>query len=101
MALIILIYRIIFASVLAELDERQSIGWTVGVQYPAAVTGSSLLHTVQTDSVSHPGSCPIVTGDKVAGSESDQSLPSSAEVKNDRAITSTVPYISIALCLIN
>jgi hypothetical protein len=53
-------------------------------------------HRVQTESGAHPASYPMCTsgyfhGVKQLGREADQSLPSSAEVKNEWGYSSTPP----------
>jgi hypothetical protein len=57
------------------------------VRFPAVVRNFSLFLNVQTSSGAHPASYPMGTpGVTRPGSESDNSLPSTAEVKNDGAI---------------
>jgi hypothetical protein len=45
---------------------RRATGWKAWVQFPT-VQDFSLLHSVQTGSVAHPASYPVVTGGKAAG----------------------------------
>jgi hypothetical protein len=67
------------------------MGWAAGVRFLARVKDLSLTHSVQTGYGAHPAFYPINTGGsfpwvKLPGIEIDHSPPSSAEVKNGRAI---------------
>jgi hypothetical protein len=79
-------------------------GWS-GVRFPGGAGNFSPHHCVQTGSGAHPASYPMGTRDSFPGvkrpeREADQSLPSSAEVKNAWSYTSTPQYAFTVLCLI-
>jgi hypothetical protein len=66
-------------------------GRGIEVRFPAGVRDFSLVHNIQTGSGAHPTSYAMTTegcfpGVKQQGRESDNSSPSSAEVKNCAAI---------------
>jgi hypothetical protein len=72
---------------------------------PAENGNYSLHHRVQTGSETHSTSYPMGTGDSLPGvkrpwSESDHSLPSSAEVKNAWGIPPLLQYALMAWCLV-
>jgi hypothetical protein len=69
-----------------------AMGRRAGVGFPAGTRGCSLLYSVQTGSGAHPATYQMGTGCfsagiKRSGREAHHLHPSSAEVKNDRAIT--------------
>jgi hypothetical protein len=80
---------------IAQSVQRQATGWTARVRFPA-MQDSSLLHSVQTGSGTHPASYPLGTGAlssevKRPGREADHSSPSNPEVKNGGAIPPLPP----------
>jgi hypothetical protein len=74
------------------LDDR-----VIGVRFPAEAADFSASLSVQTSSGAHPASCPVGTGGPFPGTkarpvrDTDQSLPSSTEVKISRSYTSSTP----------
>jgi hypothetical protein len=67
-------------------------GYTAGVRFPTGARDFSLVHSVQTGSATPSALYIMGTGGSLSvsvkrpGREADQSLPSSTEIKNGRAI---------------
>jgi hypothetical protein len=51
---------------IAQSVQRQAMGWTAWVRFPA-VQDFSLLHSIQTGTWAHPASCPMGTGGSFPG----------------------------------
>jgi hypothetical protein len=64
-------HSVLFRMILKVWSRDSSVGiamgWTAGVRFPAGARDSSLLHSAQAGSGSHPASYPIGTGGKAAG----------------------------------
>jgi hypothetical protein len=96
---------LVFIDVVIVMSRYSSVGietgWTAGVRFPAEARDFSLLHSVQIPYGSTQPSIQWIPGAlspglKQLGHKADHSLPASAEIKNNGAIT-PLPHTSLWL----